>query len=455
MNKLIILFITFSLSKKCSEVELYKFITDTVDSAFECIESIETTEKENNSIINDLKYYLEGCVFKDILKNPPQPSFSNNYYEKVDIDEQLNTINTKTTSMYEFYSQIKNLIISTRDSHLSFRIRNENEFFNLNENNEITLFYYFLPFTTNIDNNKKMYLNPRYYYGLSFVNTPNEIINNQNVVVKTVNGEYPFNIIHEFGKKYSALKCPHAQFTEAKDDLVEGKSLTVNYKIYRETTDVTKSNEKIKQGIRKPLTEEETKEMINTKKALEENDRITTKFISSDSNIYCTFCVNGVNTLVVKSFDTRDTTTYEDTITECIDLFDSNNYPIQVIFPKNGGGYIIYSQWIEKRYHHMMINFIKKGYAVNLYEPETCQRRRGKFISSVPLLNLFSLGELYTKPNIIKYGDVEHKITQPSIEVFPKKKIMKNPRKPTEIVVYTDSYCYSACSLVTKGLKEC
>ncbi|EDR24957.1 hypothetical protein EDI_224520, partial [Entamoeba dispar SAW760] len=144
----------------------------------------------------------------------------------------------------------------------------------------------------------------------------------------------------------------------------------------------------------------------------------------------------------------------EDTITECIDLFDSNNYPIQVIFPKNGGGYIIYSQWIEKRYHHMMINFIKKGYAVNLYEPETCQRRRGKFISSVPLLNLFSLGELYTKPNIIKYGDVEHKITQPSIEVFPKKKIMKNPRKPTEIVVYTDSYCYSACSLVTKGLKE-
>ncbi|EMD44788.1 Hypothetical protein EHI5A_226290 [Entamoeba histolytica KU27] len=32
---------------------------------------------------------------------------------------------------------------------------------------------------------------------------------------------------------------------------------------------------------------------------------------------------------------------------------------------------------------------------------------------------------------------------------------MKHPRKPTEIVVYTDSYCYSACSCVTKGLKEC
>ncbi|BFU26151.1 hypothetical protein EHI2019_000514700 [Entamoeba histolytica] len=60
----------------------------------------------------------------------------------------------------------------------------------------------------------------------------------------------------------------------------------------------------------------------------------------------------------------------------------------------------------------------------------------------------------YAKPNNIKYNDVKHKVTQPSIKVFPKKKIMKHPRKPTEIVVYTDSFCYSACSSVTKGLKE-
>ena len=61
------------------------------------------------------------------------------------------------------------------------------------------------------------------------MNTPNEIINNQNVAVKTINGEYPFNIIREFGKKYSALKCPHAQFTEAKDDLVEGSLSYYHY----------------------------------------------------------------------------------------------------------------------------------------------------------------------------------------------------------------------------------
>ena len=468
---IILLFITVSLSKQCSEFEQYKYIIDTVDSTFECIESIQTTEGANNAIINDLKYYLESYVFKDILKNPPQPSFSNNYYEKVDIDSKLDKINTKTTSLYEFYSEINNLIISTRDSHLGFSIKNKNDF-SINKNSELTLFYYFLPFSINIENDKKMYLIPRYSFKFSVVNPPDEIIKNMNVPVKTINGEDPFNIIREFGKKYTRLKCPHAQFTEAKDYFVEGglsylpltkeylntqisitwengESVSVNYKIYRETASVSNSNEKLKQGIRKPLTEEETKDIINTKKALDENDRITRKFTSKDNNIHCTLSVNGVNTLVVRSFDTKDEKSYEETISNCIDLFDSNNYPIQVIFPKNGGGYSIYSQWIEKilspyddvnyivswRESDYTKHMLKKGFAVNLYDPKTCQQRRSKWTSIIPIINSFPLGDWYSKPNIIKYGDVEHKVTQPSIEVFPKKKLMKHPRKPTEIVV--------------------
>ncbi|GAB1224883.1 hypothetical protein ENUP19_0224G0015 [Entamoeba nuttalli] len=134
-----------------------------------------------------------------------------------------------------------------------------------------------------------------------------------NIPVKTINGEDQFNIICEFGKKYMILKCPHAQFTEAKDDFVEGdlsylplikeylhtpisitfengESMSVNYKIYRERASVANINKKLKQGIIKPLTEEETKDIINTKKALNENDRITRKFTSNDYNIHCTFC---------------------------------------------------------------------------------------------------------------------------------------------------------------------
>ena len=31
---------------------------------------------------------------------------------------------------------------------------------------------------------------------------------------------------------------------------------------------------------------------------------------------------------------------------------------------------------------------------------------------------------------------------------------MNKPRKPTEIVVYTDSFCYSCCAFTTKSFKE-
>ncbi|EMD44183.1 Hypothetical protein EHI5A_276370 [Entamoeba histolytica KU27] len=64
---------------------------------------------------------------------------------------------------------------------------------------------------------------------------------------------------------------------------------------------------------------------------------------------------------------------------------------------------------------------LKKGFAVNLYDPKTCQQRRGKWTSKIPIINSFPLGDWYSNPNIIKYGDVEHKVTQPSIEVFPKR----------------------------------
>ncbi|EDR25470.1 hypothetical protein EDI_126730 [Entamoeba dispar SAW760] len=481
----ILLFITFSLSKQCSEYTTNEI--DTVDSAFECIESIETTEKENNDIITGLKYYLEAYVFKDILKNPPQPSFSNNYYEKVDIDAELNKINTKTTSMYEFYSQIKNLIISTRDGHLGFNVDDK-----LNKpKSELTNFFYFLPFTINIDNDKKMYLIPRKSLGGIPIDVPEEIDDNQNIAVKTINGEDPFNIIREFGKKYMRLKCPHAQFTEARSVISIGslsdtpltkeylntpititweneESVTINYSIFKLSTP-NKSlkellqGEEVKQGIQPKLTPEEIKSRKELVKRMKTKQGRNKPHKSDDNKVYCSLSDNKINTFVITSFDPKDAyvKSYEDTILKCIDLFDSNKYPIQLIFPKNGGGDYDYSQWVQKilapyddvndiesgRISDLTEDIMRRGYGTYIYDPETCERREKG-------INPQTLGEWYTNPNIIKYGDVEHKVSQPSTENWEAKKIMKNPRKPTEIVVYTDSFCYSACSEVTKGLKE-
>ncbi|EDR28957.1 hypothetical protein EDI_040180, partial [Entamoeba dispar SAW760] len=337
MINLLLLFITFSLSKQCSEYTTNEI--DTVDSAFECIESIETTEKENNDIITGLKYYLEAYVFKDILKNPPQPSFSNNYYEKVDIDSELNKINTKTTSMYDFYSQIKNLIISTRDGHLGFNVDDK-----LNKpNSELTNFFYFLPFEINIDNDKKMYLIPRKSLGGIPIDVP-EIDDNQNIAVKTINGEDPFNIIREFGKKYMGFKCPHAQFTQARSAISfgslsdipltkeylntpisitweNGESVTINYSIFKLSTS-NKSlkellqGEEVKQGIQPKLTPEEIKSRKEIGKRMKTKQGISEGYISDDNKVYCLLTDNKINTFVIESFSPDDAyaKSYEDTV---------------------------------------------------------------------------------------------------------------------------------------------
>ncbi|EDR29782.1 hypothetical protein EDI_222990 [Entamoeba dispar SAW760] len=493
----ILLFITVSLSKQCTEYN-QRYEIDTVDGAFECIESLITLPDQNEEIINVLKYYLEAYVFKDILKNPPQPSFSNNYYEKVDIDSELNKINTDTINFYDFYSQIKNLIISTRDYHLGFSVDESSN----NDNKDLLYFYYFLPFNITIDRNKKMYLIPKDVFKGVSVDVPQKIIDNKDVAIKTINGEDPFNIIREFGKEYIRLRCPHAQFTEAKSSESDyaltqgrlslqplsknylnkpiyitwenGQSDNVNYSILRYGSRYKVNKEQIENINKHHLMEEEFLKSINR----------TTEYIENEE------LKNEYGSLVEPIYFFHTLSPYYKTILNCIELFDSNEYPIQVILPENEGGDEGSEQWIEKifaphndvrtivsaRTSTCTQEMLQKGIDGDLLnDPKTCNKR-GKlndqkeiqkcagvnpegFFNKIVWVGkkiycMIKLNRWYIKPKTIKYGNVKHKITQPSIMKWETKKLMSKPRKPTEIVVYTDSFCYSACSVFTKGLKE-
>ncbi|EKE38469.1 hypothetical protein ENU1_164970 [Entamoeba nuttalli P19] len=440
MNTLILVFIITSFGKQCNEYKETQ--EDTVDSAFECINTFKTTEKENVDIITGLKEFLESYVYKDILKNPPQPSFSDHYYEKVDIDSELNKINTKTTQMYDFYSEIYKLLVLTRDSHLSFTIDEDINTAKL----ELTYFYYFLPFVINIERDKKMYLIPITEIGGFKIKYQQELVYNMNQEVKTINGKDPFTIIREFGKKYIGLKCPHAQFTHSKASLSfgslsstplpkdylktpititwkNGVNITISYSILKiQSHDISTrkllKGEQPKYGIKRPLIPLEIKERNQIHNRLKIKKEIKEQYISDDRNVY-------------------------------------------FILPKNGGGNAIYSQWVQKilasyvdvndiesgRISEFTEIVLKAGYGSVLFNPKTCEQRE-------QYVNPKTLGQWYTNPRIIKYGDIEHKVSQPSSENWEEMKVMKNKRKPTEIIIYTDSFCYSACSEVTKGLKE-
>ncbi|EDR29781.1 hypothetical protein EDI_222880 [Entamoeba dispar SAW760] len=189
--------------------------------------------------------------------------------------------------------------------------------------------------------------------------------------------EYPFNIIREFGKEYIRLRCPHAQFTEAKSSESDyaltqgrlslqplsknylnkpiyitwenGQSDNVNYSILRYGSRYKVNKEQIENINKHHLMEEEFLKSINRTTEYIENEELKNEYGSLVEPIYCRVSDKKVNTFILKSFISFHTLSpYYKTILNCIELFDSNEYPIQVILPENEGGDEGSEQWIEK-----------------------------------------------------------------------------------------------------------
>ena len=203
----------------------------------------------------------------------------------------------------------------------------------------------------------------------------------------------------------------------------------------------------------------ETEEMYQKRMALKKASKTDRKF-QQDDNVYCFIDdTKMVNTFVLTTYSPPDDKfdAFKDTIVNCVNEFDKNTYPIQIILKQNGGGIANLELTIQKAFapYNNDVNFnamrisdyskriMESGYIDLCFDLDTCKK----------------VGEnttFYDKPREIKYGDVTHKITQITTDGFePAANIkMKNIRKPTEIVVYTDSFCFSCCSVTAKGMKE-
>ena len=126
---LIILYITPS-----NQIEYNYYTVDSVINYFDT----EVYEDEVNQCIVDniSKLYSNVYAFYDIAKNPPQPSFSKDYHQAVDLEKKFKEINTKDSNVYDLYRSIVYILADLKDSHLRV-------FF---ENNDIGKFNILGPF---------------------------------------------------------------------------------------------------------------------------------------------------------------------------------------------------------------------------------------------------------------------------------------------------------------------
>ena len=148
-------------------------------------------------------------VYNEVAKNPPQPEFDKNYYQRINIQEQLRKINTKNTNVYNFYRDIKLILSSLGDYHLNFGINNilgnirflEPISLRIEEyTNEYKIF-------ADLSVSEELFSKFRNYEKIFDI-----INNNTNIPISSINGKNPFEYITNFGGNLRKLKSPQASF---------------------------------------------------------------------------------------------------------------------------------------------------------------------------------------------------------------------------------------------------
>lgn len=204
-----------------------------------------------------------------------------------------------------------------------------------------------------------------------------------------------------------------------------------------------------------------------SKRAVETTaNTITWDYSTSDSKLKCRIDnKNKMNVFFLKSFDTNYFEKFVDVLLRCETAFDMNEYPIMVINDNNGGGDVLLALLFQEILQPDMtartfISYKKDERVGNLIKAAI---EMGYYQNPATGNNITSFEELMEGAEVDNFGNgVSHSRSKPALYLYSdirgrldKQKLsFKRNKKPTDIIVFTDSLSFSAGSFFTKGLKE-
>lgn len=448
-------------------------------------------------IINNLiKIFNDIYAYTEISKSPIQPKFDNNYFKKVFIIERLKQIETKNINFYSFYQEIKTIFSDVKDGHLSFNMEKLFPFLQnmlifdplklyirmVNDEPRIFSFPYL-----EIDI-KDFYKNNDYIYKI--------IENNVNTPIKLINGKDPFNYITSFGEKYSSLKNPYGAFTlkflehnlspliSYPLSLEELTNFTVVYdsgdnfttdllilsQIDIDERDTGNNNSKIYDNSNSNTFNKYNKKLSK----LGEDFDIKKQKIQINNNNYFTNegwdfhfldifkCKvdnnNKVNIYYINSFSGGSNKEFFEEVKKCGLLFDKNTYPIILITSLNKGGQNIKSQILLEILSPLStINFyasyrktdsLLQNMNIKRYSAENCKLKSYKELTKnyIEINYGNNVSDNLSEPFIMNGRDLREELNSFKLK-------LKNKRKPTDIIVFTDGFSFSAMSVLIKYMK--
>ena len=387
-------------------------------------------------------------AFTDIAINPPQPDFDQNYHQKFDVQQTIKDINHTDTdlTLYQLYRKIRNIIADLKDPSIFI----ETKYKILQTLSDL---YLACPIDFVIKKTDKPELFITYneqFIKIFEQKVADEIKENLDSAIVSINDKDPFDFIANFGGNIESSKNPHgtvsrkfnnhngqtlSSYPIGEEDLnmiinfKNGKKLNITYALVSNNEIQDFNNTIIKQveGTveQKKYNAEEVKEIGWD----EGND--------SDSFKCKVDNQNQVNIIYSKNLDSNTD------FNKCINLIDNNNYPIIFIFGKyeksdafkDSNRLNTNSINIPK----LLIESISPLKSVKYYK---ANRIHQMSLEKIPV----NFGE-----NIINYLsepiDIGYEHNE---EIIKRKNSLKNKRKPTDILIYTDGSLLSMSSLFMK-----
>ena len=461
------------------------------DEFFNHFENLKFTESQYKEIIGNIsKIFSDSYAFNDISKNPPQPF--QNYHMKVDIQERLNQIDLQNINVYEFYRRISNIFADLKDTHIRMFFK----YYNFENYFIVGPFEYYVKDYNN--GTQRIIAKCIDEDILDYFDVEDELnikeFCHDEIIIKSINGIDPFEYINNFGGNYLSSKNVHGTF-----------SFKINFHNYVSLNDFPLSQDELNNLIiiLDDGTEIKTKYLIQTtyddensfmrslktktefsskyhnrNKKLKNNKNFNfeknknlrglSTYISWNFNAEEMFkCYadeeNKINFYYINSFAPEDRQKYIETIINCVDLFDENDYPIVVVSEFNDGGYISLSQFF--------LGLLSPLIPINLYKGRlriTDAIQKNDELVEYITSNLTNINnckkadydDLINKKVKTNYSDtylteifyISNMTIHNKIEEYRGR--MKNKRKPTEILVLTDGYSFSAAGLFVKYLQK-
>ena len=469
-------------------------------------------------IKNISKIFLNSYAFNEISKNPPQPYFDKNYYKLLDIQEKLENIDCTNPelNMYDFYIQIMEILSELKDMHIriNFKENNFDKFALVSPFNYVIQLENKEPyvyFDGCIDNIYDLSIIENKEDITNFCEYHSDYLDNP-VRVVSINDQDPFDYFLNF-RKITSTKNLHGTYSYIMQDTnyffldmipfnftdEKMKQLKIEFDDEDQTiintkyiieSDIDINEEEDEQlGERRNLNNlyaylsrnindysykdkysfKDRRQRIKKRLKARLNDYQVgwdVKYNEGEEDLFKCHAdsENNVNVYYVHSFTAFDIPKYIEAIKACVELFDDNSYPIIVINDLNNGGAVVLAQIFLGILSPLMpINKFKGRFRITdsfINSEEISQYIKTNFTNiyncesaSYDYLINGEKGTNYS--NNEKLSEIFY-LTNSTIqeEIEKIRKTMKNKRKPTEILVLTDGYSFSAASLYIKYLQK-